>query len=222
MEIEIWDDNYKKGRYNKWPYDIIVSFIIRYYGSTERNKTKILDLGCGGGNHTVFLAEEGFNTYAIDGSHTAIEITKERLKQKGLDANLQTANFKSIPFEDNSFDCVLDRGSIICNKWDDIIQIYDEVFRVLKKNGKYIGILQSVDHPQRKFGEEFEENTYTNFKGSPSFEGSSIIHFFTVEEIKELMKNYTIELVLELLSKEIINPTDKPYETSQFIAIIKK
>ncbi len=53
MEIEIWEQNYRKGRYNKWPFDIIVSFIIRYYGNTERKKIKILDLGCGGGNHTV-------------------------------------------------------------------------------------------------------------------------------------------------------------------------
>lgn len=146
MEIDNWDQNYKKGRYNKWPYDMIVTFILRSYGNTERKRTKIIDLGCGGGNHTVFLSEEGFDTYAIDGSPTSIDITKERLKQKGLVANLKIANFKTIPFDDNYFDCVLDRGSIICNKWADIIQIYEEVFRVLKKGGKYIAYLENGDN----------------------------------------------------------------------------
>lgn len=41
--------------------------------------SRVLDLGCAGGRNTFFLAERGFDVWAIDSSHAMIEHTRERL-----------------------------------------------------------------------------------------------------------------------------------------------
>ena len=44
------------------------------------NGTKnVLDLGCGTGRYTIFLAKTGFDVYACDLSEKAIEIVKKEL-----------------------------------------------------------------------------------------------------------------------------------------------
>ena len=54
---------YSEGKtLNKYPYDILVSIVARKYFSVEnRKEVKLLDLVCGAGNNSKFLAEEGFS-----------------------------------------------------------------------------------------------------------------------------------------------------------------
>ncbi|MFC2172495.1 class I SAM-dependent methyltransferase [Acidobacteriota bacterium] len=41
--------------------------------------TRILDLGCAGGRNAVFLAEKGFDVWAVDASRAMVKKTRERL-----------------------------------------------------------------------------------------------------------------------------------------------
>lgn len=220
-EIKAWESNYKKGRYNKWPYDIVISLIFRFYGKEKREEVKVLDLGCGGGNNTYFLSKEKFQTYAIDGSPTSIKITEQRLNDEGLSADLKVANFKNLPYKNNFFDCIIDRASVYCNVWGDIKKIYEEIYRVLKKGGRYIGFLPNIKHPGLKYGTEFEKNTYNNFR-SGSFADSEIAHFFTKEEIDELLGNFEIEDILEHLIVSSLNKQDPILGNAEYIVIAKK
>jgi len=48
----------------------------------KKSVKRILDLGCGSGRHTVYLAKHGFEVYGIDIAPKGIEITKDLLKKK--------------------------------------------------------------------------------------------------------------------------------------------
>ena len=117
MEIsEIWENNYKSGRFNKYPFDSIVSFIFKNYGYIDdKFSIKVLELGCGGGNNLIMLSDEGFDFYALDASLKSIDIVKKRLKNNFDSTKIRQGNFTNIPFEDNFFDAVIDRASIGCN-----------------------------------------------------------------------------------------------------------
>ena len=71
--------NYRNKRYNKYPFDSVVSFIFKNFKNKIRKNVKVLDLGCGGGNNSYFIAKEGFDLYAVDGSNTSIQITRKKL-----------------------------------------------------------------------------------------------------------------------------------------------
>jgi SAM-dependent methyltransferase len=58
-----------------------------------------LDLACGTGRNALFLASHGWQTTAIDGSETAIQVLRERAAQRGLSVNSQVADLTSPAFK---------------------------------------------------------------------------------------------------------------------------
>lgn len=62
---------------------------------------RILDIGCGSGNHLLVFSKLGLNVSGIDASPYMIQKAKDRL---GQCCALKTGNAESLPFEDNVFD----------------------------------------------------------------------------------------------------------------------
>ncbi len=97
----------------KYPHNEVVRYIFRnIHNKTLHLKDKVLDLGCGGGCHIIFLAENGFDTYGIDFNSASILQTLKKLKQKKLNANCSIASCTNIPYNDNYFNCVICYGSV--------------------------------------------------------------------------------------------------------------
>jgi SAM-dependent methyltransferase len=92
----------------KYPRDEVVRFCLRRYPERpQRTNVRALDLGCGGGVHTLFLAAEGFDTAACDISLEGVALTSRRLAERGLKAETAVASFDSAPFPSRSFDLIL-------------------------------------------------------------------------------------------------------------------
>ena len=70
---EIWEEIHTKQEWGKYPPENLIRFIARNYYKMKRESVKILDFGCGGGACTWFLAREGFDVFAFDGSPTAVK-----------------------------------------------------------------------------------------------------------------------------------------------------
>lgn len=69
-----WEEIHRNREWGKYPTEYVIRFVARnYYNFPIRQRVKILDYGCGGGSHTWYLAREGFDTYAFDGSQSAIQ-----------------------------------------------------------------------------------------------------------------------------------------------------
>ena len=95
-----------------------------------------LDLGCGIGRHTVLFAGNGFNTYGFDISKYGLDKTKEWLDSLNLSANLKEGDMLGLPYENDSFDCILCRNVISHQDTLGVKQIIKELYRVLKDNGE--------------------------------------------------------------------------------------
>lgn len=121
----------------KYPNEMLIRFINSKfrYSYEQRKSLKILDLGSGTGRHLVYLAQEGFDSYGIEGSANGASTAKEWLNQEGLNATILVDSFKKIQLDDNQFDAVIDIASVQHNEFDDIKNIVDEIYRVLKPGG---------------------------------------------------------------------------------------
>ena len=71
----------------------------RNFYNSDRSHIRVLDYGCGQGAHTWYLAREGFDTYAFDGSESAGEMTKIRLEREGLKASLKTMDAINLDYQ---------------------------------------------------------------------------------------------------------------------------
>lgn len=96
---------------------------------------KILDLGSGPGNYSVFFKEKEFEPVCIDISREMIS----RCKQKGLKSYVM--DMEKLKFKDESFDGVFAFLSLIHLPKERIDVTLKEIKRVLKKDGTlYIGM----------------------------------------------------------------------------------
>jgi len=221
-----WEDNiYAQGKHlNRYPYDLVVSIVANklfHLPKEERGKIKILDLGCGVGNHAKFFAENGFSVYGLDGSRSAIDICHKRFKEWGLEGDFVQGDFLDLPYEDDFFGLVLDRESLSANKISDIKNTIKQVYKKLKPGGVFVSFVYSLDHPDIKFGRMAELNTYTDFSAG-SFHQTGVIHVFDKKEILESYSDFKIENIMHHLVKEVKDDSKKFIEFAEYIIIAKK
>ena len=117
-----WENSYSQGKQlNKYPFDLVVSIVFQYFGDVcNRKDVRILDLGCGAGNHSWFFSREGFDVVGIDGSKSAIKYISERLKSEGLSADFHVMEFDDVDKLKGKFDLVLDRQSLSMTDFDTV------------------------------------------------------------------------------------------------------
>lgn len=194
MAREIWQRNYLGGRYNRWPYDAVVSLVMRHYGAAERRElVRILDLGCGGGNNTLFLAETGFDFRAVDAAPEAVRLTRLRLGLDDDDGRIVVGDFIDLPFADAAFDAVIDRASLCCNLLPDLRRSIAEIGRVLAPGGRFIGVdLYGEGTSDLGLGRARGNGDYDRFTAG-LFAHSEEVHAFTAQQIHQLFTGFHVE-----------------------------
>lgn len=135
IPIEDWENIYRELKgHPPWESgeeeDILETLIDR--GLIKKSLT--LDIGCGLGTDLIYFKSRGFEVTGIDISTSALE--KARLRKNGI--NLCAGNVLSLPFHNETFDFINDRGCFHhIEKHLRTIYTY-EVSRVLKKGGSLL------------------------------------------------------------------------------------
>lgn len=182
-----WEMVFQAQEWGKYPSEELVRFIARnFYKVTDRKNIKILDIGCGTGASTWYLAKEGFSAYGIDGSETAIKIAKERFKKENLEGEFNVGDFIKLDYPNDFFDCVTDVVALQHNTHECLKIIMDELFRVLKPDGKIFSMVLSKNSKLSR-----ESNVC---------KGKGYIHFFSKEEITDLFSKF-VNLNIESLER---------------------
>jgi len=135
---------------------------------------RVLDVGCGAGTDAIYLASKGSDVTAIDVSHEAIRIAKEKAGQMGVKVNFIAGNFLDVEFDD-SFDFVNDRGCFHHMDPSDRESFAARIDGVLKSNGLYYLRCWS-DKEEREGGA---------YKISKDIMDSIFSKYFDVEEMKD-------------------------------------
>ena len=226
-----WEDTYlnSSGKHlNKYPYGQLVTYFFRNLKNLPNKVTpNILELGCGTGNNLPLILNEGFNAYGIDGSKSAIEISKTKLTEY-KNCTLEVMDLSKLNYENYFFDMIIDRQSIYANIPQNIELIFQEVSRVLKKDGIFISFMYNInDYHHKKilndksYAQEIDTKTYTNFKGG-TFKDNGVVHFFTMKEIEKLCFKNKLE-ILSLSENKIVQlyPSNEN-KLAEYILVAKR
>jgi len=187
-----WNEILKRGEYSpEEPDKLAVQF-------TEFLKNKhvkrVLDLGCGTGRHTVYLAKQGFETHGIDISETGLKKTRNKLKKEKLDVSLIKCDMKALPYIPNCFHAVISLYTIYHNTKQGVRKAIEETHQALTKTGLILLNFHSKRSSKHGKGTKIEENTFIQEDGP---EKGVIHHFVDENEIHQLLKGFEI-LKLEL------------------------
>lgn len=196
-----------------YPAEHIIRFIARNYYKTERKQVKILDFGCGGGNHTWYLAREGFDTYAFDGSPYAVENAKKKLEKEGLRADIRVLDGVNMEYEENFFDAVIDNVCICTNTLQNIKKMYANVHKVLKEGGKLETVCFGKETYGYGMGRVLEEGTYMEIPDGPLHD-RGVTHFYGKEDLERVLAEAGFKDIIV----DVILYTDNGKTVQQYVA----
>jgi SAM-dependent methyltransferase len=203
----IWREKYAQGLEIRAPYDCIVSFVFRNRPKKARSEIRILEVGCGTGNNVWYLSREGFSVSGIDGSPEAISYASQRLKEDRLAADLRVGDFTQLPFPENTFDLVYDRGSLTCCGLSSAKRAVQEIYRVLVHGGKFFFNPYSAEHTSAKSGQQLEDNLTVNIDRG-NLVGCGQLCFYNRAEVEGLLREpWKVESLSHLHISELLGQT---------------
>ena len=160
---EYWDSFFtKRSKAFEWygEYADLCHVLHKYLKPSSRT----LVAGCGNSKLSEELYDAGFQSIDnIDISDVVIRQMLARNKLKRPSMTYTKMDLLHMTYEDASFDCVLDKGTldaIFSNTDDRTVQSVDQMFaeieRVLKVAGRYVCITLAQEHILKKLLERFE------------------------------------------------------------------
>ncbi len=73
-------------------------------------RCKVLDIGCGTGDNSIWLAQKGFQVIGIDTSEIALQKAKEKASKGNVECDFMLVDFLNNKIEGAPFGFVFDRG----------------------------------------------------------------------------------------------------------------
>jgi SAM-dependent methyltransferase len=127
---------------------------------------RVLEVGCGRGIALPVLAERlrPAELVGIDIDPILVSIARHRVQHAGLNATVLEGDLRDLPFEDASFDLVIDFGTCyhVGGGRAGARAALREISRVLRPGGRFIHetpIAQHLAHPVRSFGRRLPWST---------------------------------------------------------------
>ncbi|MGA2681318.1 MAG: class I SAM-dependent methyltransferase [Candidatus Bathyarchaeia archaeon] len=158
MEDYDWDSDYASGNFSHWepnaPSPELAALIA---AGLIGKKAKILDVGCGGGLDSIFMAQCWFSVTGVDLSKKALNIARERADKGKAKVDWLVGSVLHLPIKAGAFDFVTDRGLFHLIENVDRPRYGSEIFRALRPGGYAVIRGASEEIGQDRFNPITEE-----------------------------------------------------------------
>ena len=112
-----------------------------------------LEIGCGTGTNTIWLAQQGFSVTALDIAQNAIEMARQKSVAAGVHCSLFVGDFLNDDISNAPFGFVYDRGVFHVFKTTiEQERFASRVASLLAPNGIWHSLIGSTDGPPRDVG----------------------------------------------------------------------
>lgn len=135
----------------KWFYDVTYRFSQPRWDSgitppevvaeveSGRIKTgRALDLGCGTGTNSIYLARHGFQVVGVDFAPKAIELARAKARQAGVVVSLYVNDVTRLDFLRDPFDLILDIGCFHSLGEQDRARYAENLTRLARPGGVFM------------------------------------------------------------------------------------
>ena len=148
--VDFYDAVRRAGTELAYPAETLVRlFRGSYIAGMPKDFTgmSVLDVGCGNGNNTLFLASLGLQVSAVEITEDICAAVRSKFSALGLASDVRVGQNRSLPFPGNSFDFVVS-WNVLHYEGEEVRveQAIAEYARVLKPGGRLILSSTGPDH----------------------------------------------------------------------------
>ncbi|KAF9620208.1 hypothetical protein IFM89_010943 [Coptis chinensis] len=200
LDPNYWDKRFSSEEHYEWfkDYSHFQHLIQQHISPTS---SSVLELGCGNSKLCEELFKDGITDITcIDLSPIAVDKMQKRLLDKGYtDIKVLVADMLELPFEKESFDFVIEKGTMDVlfvdsgDPWNPrpetvnkVMAMLKEVHRVLKQDGIFISISFGQPHFRRPL---FEAPEFTWSLNWNTFGDGFHYFFYTLRKGRRSMDN---------------------------------
>lgn len=164
--------------------EVLYNILLKY----SKEEDKILDVGCGIGIESVFLAKKGRKVWAVDKDLEPLKIAKEYSQKEKTKINFKKADATKLPFKDEKFDMVFSIAMLHFLPQKKFEKAISEQIRVLKKGGILI-----IDVPYKYSIHTIYKKIMIKLGKWPWGKEKE----FSRREIKRILNKYNLKLLKE-------------------------
>lgn len=128
-------ENYAKKFINELDDKRLDQILLKAFGEQNKKKRKLIDFGCGPGQTTKFLFDNGFQN--ILGTDISTEMVKVA-SQRNPNIKFEQADLLQLKYADNSFGSAIAFYAVVHFDYEQIKKALSEVKRVLSSNGEFL------------------------------------------------------------------------------------
>lgn len=191
MAVEM-EDIYRKITLEKIPWNIETppDILVQMVENKQVVPYRAIKLGCGAGNYSVWLAQQGFEVTGIDISPTAIGFARNNAMDKSVECTFIVADvLGDLKDVEGPFDFALDWELLHHIYPDDRPRYIASVSRLLRPGGRYLSLCFHDNDPQ--------------FSGTGKYRTTQIgtvLYFSSEEELRDLFSPYFTILELQAVT----------------------
>jgi SAM-dependent methyltransferase len=175
-----WEKAHLKYSQADWIFrpTIFATQVVKYLPKTGR----LLDLGAGQGQDSLYFADRGYRVVATDFSEFALSrITDSRIQKQLVDLS------HPLPFSPGSFDVVYSHLALHYFNLKRTQNLFDEIYQILKPNGIFATLTNTVADPEITEATLLEPDFYES--------GGIYKHYFSVDSMARLTHKFNILLL---------------------------
>ncbi len=179
--LQFWEGRYAKHLYEWGQKPSVLAFEVQKQVPKEG---VVLDVACGYGRDTIYLAAGGYRVYGMDLSGLAIKRARDWACQEELQIDFKQGELIDCGYRQDFFDAVLMFNTLHLLWGPKREEVVSEIHRILKPGG--VGLFAFFSTREKGFGkgEEVEKNSFA--RG-----GSRMRHYFDRMDIEELFSAYS-------------------------------
>ncbi len=200
MKDASWETHYTAGKSELlYPDENLVRLLKKNTLLSSPAGLTAVDLGCGSGRHLKLLADMGLSMIVgLDASYNALVISRRQCP-----GPLLQGNNLHLPLKSGSADIVIAWGSLHYNNKYDLIEMLEEILRILKRGGYLFATLRSERDTYLKRGKHLGNDTWITDLNDIN---GSIAAFYSEEELKvsfSIFNEFTYGLMERTLMGDI-------------------
>lgn len=176
--------------------------LVKLIESGKVKPCKVIDVGCGEGFYSIYLASKGFDVLGIDLSEKAIVYAKENAAKRGVNVRFLAIHIEDLKNLKENFVFVFEWALLHHIMPKQRGKYVEDINRVLNKGGKYLSVCFNEQSPD--FGKPGKK--YREVPPGARMPAGAKLYFSSMDELKELFNPHFRIIESKLIEWTITKP----------------